>query len=219
VFVRTRALTDSRRKLEGYPMIDDTGLERARAAVENERTAAGEKADAFEAFVERVSELPTSEQSTTSGARGASGGSVAAANSTTPSCRAVRAAFAETVRPESVVDVDDGEPLLATMRAELDEQVAAALSPSSDAAFSPALKEATLRESNARLAELRAFRDLLDAEREWLDDAGELVADVTEWVASADQTPLTDLGFETLVRRHERLAAHRDRCSRRVRER
>jgi hypothetical protein len=200
-------------------MIDDAELDRARAAVEHERAAAGAKADAFEGFVDRVSDLPTSEQPSAPESGSHSGGSVVAPTSTAGSCRAVRAAFAETVRPESVADVDDSEPLLATIRAELNDHVASALSQSSDTAFSPQLKEAILRESAARIAEIQVFRDLLTTEREHLDDAHALVADVTEWVTSADQTPLTDLGFDALAHRHEGLAAHRDRCAQRLRER
>lgn len=200
-------------------MIDDSPLARARTAVDHERAAAGAKADAFEAFVDRVSDLSTTGQPAAPGARSQSGGSVAAPTSTGGSCRAVRAAFAETVRPESVADVDDSEPLLATIRVELNDHVASALSQSSDAEFSPALKDAVLRESAARLGEIRAFRGLLATEREHLEDTQQFVADVTEWVESADQTPLTDLGIDALARRHERLAAHRDRCGQRLRER
>jgi hypothetical protein len=193
-------------------MIDDSPLAQARAAIDHERAAAGAKADAFEAFLDRVSDLSTTGQPAAPGARSQSGGSVAAPTSTGSSCRAVRAAFAETVRPESVADVDDSEPLLATVRAELNDHVASALSQSSDAEFSPSLKEAVLRGSAARLGEIRAFRDLLATEREHLEDTQPFVADVTEWVESADQTPLPEAEFRDLVTRDERLDGYREQC-------
>jgi len=45
-----------------------------------------------------------------------------------------------------------------------------------------------------------------------LEAAGETVEEITGWIVDTDETPLTDLGFQGLRRRHEALARHRDRC-------
>jgi hypothetical protein len=56
------------------------------------------------------------------------------------------------------------------------------------------------------------MRRAVDRETTELDAAAEVVDRVTGWIATADETPLTELGFETLRARHETLARHRERC-------
>jgi hypothetical protein len=190
-----------------------THIESAQARVRAERGAVERKRAAVETFAERVADLstdPTPSVSTgvtaTAGPRrhGESGG--------VDPCRAVRTAFAETVRPHSLDDTDDSEPLLSTIRAELTDGIAVALAPTTDVSFSTELKEAIIAETHVRRVEAETLVAALDRERSALDDAASTVEDVTEWLANADETPLSDLGFDALRVRHETLAAHRDRC-------
>jgi hypothetical protein len=194
-------------------MTVNTHIADARTRVRAEREAVEAKVAAFETFRDRVTELPT-EPTPSSGAgiTATAGRQLTADAPSEDHCRAVRRAFAETVRPHSVADLDDSESLLATIREELSEPVAAALAPTASASFSPELKRMVLSEATTRRTETAVLRRALGREATQLDDAGEVVDDVTGWIANADETPLTELGFDQLRRRHETLADHRDRC-------
>ena len=195
---------------EGRSVPVRTHVDRARAHARSERAALAEKRDAFAAFVDRIERLsPESSSPAVSTAGGGLVRDVAPA----PDRRAtVRAAFAETVRPHSVADVDGDEPLLETVRQELSEPIAVALAPATEASFSPALKRAVLARAAARRTETDVTRRALGREAGHLDAAAEDVERITAWIAAADETPLTDLGFAALRARHETLARHRERC-------
>jgi hypothetical protein len=187
-----------------------THVDRARDHARAERRALAAKRDAFATFVDRVERLAP--ESPSPPASTASGGLVRDTAATPDRCAAVRTAFAETIRPHSVADVDGDEPLLETVRQELSEPIAVALAPATEASFSPALKRAVLAEATGRRTENDVMRRAVDRETTELDAAAEVVDRVTGWIATADETPLTELGFETLRARHETLARHRERC-------
>lgn len=194
-------------------MAGSTRIHDARARVERERDAVEAKLDAIDRFVARVEDVtPGTRASPSPGVtatvgtfshRGRSGGG---------SCEAVRQAFAETIRPHSLDDVEERESLRETIRAELSEPIATALASTSNTGFSPELKRAVLSETGVRRAETETVYRALEREATQLDGAKEVVDEVTEWIATADETPLTDLGFEELQLRHERLAGYRTRC-------
>lgn len=193
-----------------------SALERARC----ERDALAAKSDAYERFVDRVADIsteaagaPTADVATTGGARRFVG------RSNADRCRNVRAAFEETVRPHSVADVDESEPLVATIRAELGESVAVALAPTTETGFSAEVKRGVLSEAAARKAETEAVHRALEREETSLDAAASLVDEAVAWIAEADETPLCELGFDRLRERHETLAAFSERCDEVVRER
>ncbi|SDZ76668.1 hypothetical protein SAMN04488065_0149 [Haloplanus vescus] len=181
-------------------------IERVRA----ERAAVERRRDAFETFAERVQGLSPEPSSTSVGVAAVAGTRRQASGD---ACRQVRTAFAETVRPHSVADADDAEPLLETIRAELSDTIAVALAPTTDSSFSPTLKRAILSEVATRKAENDLLDRALGRELAHLDDAREDIDDITGWIADADETPLLNLEFEALADRHETLDAHRDRCS------
>jgi hypothetical protein len=192
----------------------ETYIDHARTRVRVERDAADAKADAYDAFVDRVADVPgTSTSSTAPRATATAGALSRGGSSTDDRCRAVRNAFAETVRPHSTDDVDDHEPLLEAVRAELSESIAFALAPTTEPSFSPGLKRAVVSVAGTRRTESRVLSRALAREDARLERAGDLVEDVTDWISRADESPLSDLGFEALERRHETLAGHRDRCA------
>jgi hypothetical protein len=127
-------------------------------------------------------------------------------------CRAVRTAFAETIQPHSTVDVDESEPVLATIEAEFTDSIAIALAPTTDKSFTDDLKQAITAEADARRTETAVMRRALDREETLLEDAATTVEEITAWIATADETPLTDLDFERLHDRHATLAIHRRQC-------
>lgn len=198
----------------------ETAIERARPRVRAEQEAVDARLAAYESFVGRVLDLQPERTPP-------SGGGVTTAGAThlstdpsgTDHCRAVRTAFAETVRPHSVADVADSESLLETIDEEFTGAVTVALAPTTEASFTPELKQMVLGEARSRRSETAALRTALVREDTSLDQAATTVDDIVEWVVDANETPLTDLGFDALERRHETLAGHRDRCEALARER
>jgi len=197
-----------------------THVDQARTRVRAEREAIEAKHAAFETFRDRVRELPTAPaQSAASGMTATASLQPHAETSASDRCRAVRTAFAETIRPHSIGDAEGSEPLLETIRAEFTDAIAVALAPTSETAFSEKLKRLLVSQADARLAETEALCRAFAREETHLENASEVVDVITSWIASADETPLSDLGFEALRERHKALAAHRDRCERLARRR
>ncbi|WP_435066773.1 DUF7260 family protein [Haloplanus sp. C73] len=187
-----------------------THVSQARTRVRAERTAVERRRDAFETFADRVRSLSPEPASGSVGVTAMAG---TRTQSPADTCRTVRTAFAETVRPHSVADAEDDESLLATIRAELTDSITVALAPTTDSAFTPTLKRAILSEVATRTAEADLLDHALDREATRLAAAAEDVDHITGWIAEADETPLSTLDFESLADRHATLADHRDRCS------
>lgn len=191
----------------------ETYFDRARERVRAERGAVDAKLDALERFVDRVRELPPDRTGTSSsGLTATTGVHRRASSTTTGNCQRVRAAFAETVRPHSVDDVDDPESLLETVRAEFTETIAVALAPTTEASFTPELKATVLSEAETRRTEAGALDRALAREATQLDEASDVVDELLAWIADADETRLSAVDFDGLRRRHETLADYRGRC-------
>jgi hypothetical protein len=191
----------------------DTYIDRARTRVQAEQEAVDAKREAYETFINRVTKVQTDPTpSPSSGMTAATGTHLAVDSPPDDHCRTVRTVFAETIRPHSIDDIDGSESLLETIREEFTDTIAVALAQTTDASFAPELKRMVLSEAQARHSEATALRKVLDREHRQLEETGNVVDDITVWIAEADETPLTDLGFGALARRHERLATHRNRC-------
>ncbi|ELZ80106.1 hypothetical protein C455_07065 [Haloferax larsenii JCM 13917] len=134
-------------------------------------------------------------------------------------CQQVCRTFAETIRPHSVADVDSEESLLTTIQAELGEEIAVALSPSSGTTDSPALQAAVLTAATTRLDELQTMEKALRAERESLRTALDDIEAVVEFEDPTRDPPLLYWSFEELQSAHDRLTVARERCDRISRER
>ncbi|MFC4249432.1 hypothetical protein ACFOZ7_21285 [Natribaculum luteum] len=198
-----------------------TTVDRALERVRTERDAVQDKRAALERFVARVEDVsvdptpPPTRASTTAG-----GGTLAARSSPTDGGRhEVRTAFAETVRSHSVDDLDDDESLLETIASELSDSIATALGSTPDGAFTPDLKRAVLSSTRDRVDETQVVAAALDREATHLADVRDEIATITDWLVDADDTPLSECEFDELATRHDRLAAHRERCDRLVRDR
>lgn len=189
----------------------ETHVDHARTRVQAEREATTAKLDALGTFRERVGDVPTDGSGSPRLTATDGGGVQSLAGGTTQDgCRAVRRAFDETVRPYS--DADDEAPLLEAIRTELTDAVAAALAPNADVALTPTLERTIDLEVEARRREADLMLAVLDREAATLEDAAATIAEITDWIAAADETPLSDLGFDALRERHETLAAHRECC-------
>lgn len=189
-----------------------THIDRARTRVQAEQEAVEAKIGAFETFIDRVADLSTDPIQSSPGITATAGTQLHLDSSTDDPCRTVRTAFAETIRPHSVADVDGSESLLETIREEFTDTIAVALAPTTEASFTTELEQMVVAEARTRRAEATALQEALGREEAHLDDAGTVVDDVTAWIAEANETPLTDLGFDALEDWHETLASHRDRC-------
>lgn len=202
-------------------MVVDTYIEQARTRARSEQEAIAEMRDAYKAFIRRVQkQQPEQTPSSAAGLTTAGGVThLSADGSCTDGCRSVRRAFVETIRPHSVADIDQTESLLETIREEFTDAIAVALAPTTEALFTPNLKQMVLAEAQSRRAEATALRKALEREEAHLDDASDAVDDMVAWIVDANETPLTDLSFDTLQQRHETLASHRDYCKEVARDR
>jgi hypothetical protein len=198
-----------------------THVRRARDRVGHERDHLTEKRAALDEFERTVRDLSVDLQHDTGTGPGGPAGDATVASApaarctqqATDGCRSVRDAFAETVRPYSVDDVETPEPLFETMRAELTDDLAVALAPESSGRFTPMTKRALLSAVAERKRELAVMDRALAAEAESLRSAADETATVVEWLVEANETPLSGLGFTELRTRHDELSSHRTRCA------
>lgn len=197
----------------------NTRINDAHTRVQCERDAVETKLDAIDRFTKRVEALTPKPTSSVAQRSTATGTLFQATHSTEDRCQAVRRAFAETIRPHSVEDVEEGESLCETIEAEFSESLAVALAPTTDTSFSPKLKRAVVSEAKTRQMEADVLRCALEREASQLDEAGAVIEETTEWIATKDEIRLTSLGFDELRCRHETLADHRTRCEELARQR
>lgn len=196
----------------------ETHVDRAIDRSTAEREAIEAKRNAYDRFLDRISDVRA--ESVAASAPGSKTTLGARFSSSDGARRTVRRAFAETVRPHSVDDVDaEGESLLVTVRHELGESVALALAPTTDTPFSPQVRSAVVDAVEDRQTETKVLARALEREAVHLREVKATVEEATDWVAAADETPLSNLGFDELADRHETLATHRERCAERIRER
>lgn len=195
----------------GIAVTVETHVHRARDRIGSERSSVEARQDAFERFADRVADLepvrPGQDRETPTASGPVTG---VAGQAGTSQCGAVRAAFEETVAPHSG---DEDEPVLETVREELGEGVALALSPTTTAAFTPRVRDRILAAVRSRRREARVTRLALDREAESVENARETIDGVIEWLTEANERSLTDLGFEALATRHSRLDDQREACA------
>ena len=133
--------------------------------------------------------------------------------------RTVRTTFDDTIRQHCADDGDDPRSLRAAIRSEFGDAIATALAPTTESRFSGELKRMIVSKADSCRAETVVLHRVLRYELRLLDEIAETVDEITTWIVDADETPLTDLDFEALQRRHERLAGHRERCAEFARKR
>ncbi|SEP02462.1 hypothetical protein SAMN04487948_11120 [Halogranum amylolyticum] len=198
----------------------ESPLSHARTQLQAERDAFTARSTAIETFISQVSRLsPDSSVSSSVEMRMPSKANPVAGPSGSEGCQTVRTAFAETLRPHSIADVDKSEPLLETIRIELSDEIALALAPTTETTFSSTLQQAILTKASQRLTEAEAMQQTLDQEASFLEQATETVDTVSAWLASAGETHIAMLSFPTLQNRHESLESYRTRCDELVRSR
>jgi len=199
--------------------LDASHLQEAIQLVDDEQAHIEDALAAYDRFINGVSQLAVDTPAASVSSATASGGpqSVSAAirdgSTGEDSLRQVRALFANTVYPCSTAEFDEPEPLLVTIREELDEPVALVVAPSTDSVLTADLKSAIETAADQSRMELQTMDRGLDREAESLRTARSFYKESTDWL-TADHPPLSTLGFEQLSHRHERLADYRRRCDR-----
>jgi hypothetical protein len=199
-------------------MTIDTHIDSARDRVCKEREAVQQKQTAVEQFISRVQNLSpvTSAAATSSHAAALSIGGTqlsGASRQAESGCSRVRTAFADTVRSHSVADIDEGEPLLETIRSELSESIAVAVAPTTETTLTSDLQAAIVGKAQNRQGEIRALATALEREHDQSETATEIVGTVTDWIVDVNDTPLTGLGFDALRERHTALTEHCEECT------
>lgn len=199
-------------------MTGSTALHAAPDCVDRELEAVAARDEAFEAFARRVRDIPATNPAAGGGrataampmamtAAGEAGGASAATDGN--GCVAVREAFADAVAPHSTADLADDEPLVETVAAELNEDVAVALA--AETGWTPPLKRAVLEEVATRRREVEVVRDTLETERETVAAAIDEVDEILGWLQSTAEESLLQCDFETLRTKHDRLERYRER--------
>lgn len=202
-------------------MTIQTHIQQALDRVADEQAHIVEKQTAFDEFERIVRDLsvtPSSGEGVASQAP--TGGSltvsVSPTHTTQPSedrCQRVREAFAETFRPYSTGDFDKPESVVETIGDELRKDLAMILAPGSDGQFTAPTKQALLSAVAERQQELAVMERALEAEDQFLRSARGEIQETIGRLIEANETPLTDLGFDDLQTYHEELARHRTRCN------
>lgn len=207
-------------------MMDDTHLHDAIERVRNEQDRTADKQAAFEEFRAKVREVssvcPGEVGEVSHAAGGTIGAGTVAQSQTVPGDTAgqrVRKAFVETVRQYSGQEIEEWGSLACAIREELNGDIATVLAPNTNRVFTSAVKHGVLSATTDRLHELRAMEQALQRELQSLRTATTEREAITDWISDADETPLTELGFDDLRERHETLTQHRTRCEHRLRER
>jgi hypothetical protein len=206
-------------------MVVETHLDRARSRVGAEHEQVTGERRAYEQFRSEVESLQVSMQShSTPGATTAgvvSAGTRLQSDRSSSQCRAVRDLFAETIRPHSLTDRGAGteEPLLETIRQELGGSIAVVLSPETNHRLTPQTRAAIRSKATDRIRKLDAMERALEREADSVQSARSELESITDWLATANETSLLELGFPELRQRHETLDAHRTACETRLHDR
>jgi len=194
------------------------------ARVEAEKDHVGGKQTAYDRFEKSVRELWIDDGETIPTAARATGGGAAAVSPMTgrrddDPCRQIRERFGATVRPYSIEDVEGTESVVATIREELGERIALALSPNGSGQLTPRLRDGIRSSIDDRRSELRAMSAALDRERTSLREAEDGIEAAVDRIRRIDGRYLYRCGFGELCERHERLGTCRERCNRLAHER
>jgi len=123
----------------------------------------------------------------------------------------VRSLFAKTVRPHSLEDIEQPEPLLVTIREEFSEEIALRLAPSTKQQFTKNLKTAILSSADQCQSNLKAMDKGLTAEKRNLEKAISLCESLNEWLVS-ERKPIEREEFDALKNQHKQLDKFRDQC-------
>lgn len=186
-----------------------TYIDQAHTRARAEQNALDAKLDAIETFRSRVEDLPTEQAPNSSTLTATTGALSQTTASTETNCRRVRTAFAETIQPHT----DETDSLLAALETVFSESIAGALAPTTETQFSPECKQMVLSAVRTRRTETETLENALEQERAHLTTASEHAEEIVSWIATAEETPLTELNFEQLQRRHETLQSHREQCN------
>lgn len=199
----------------------DTHVHAALGRVSDEQEHFSDKIDAFGRFYSEVKEISPASGTTTRVARRITGGGGMVSMTTSSSgsaCDEVLKAFARTIRPYSIKDIDGDESLMTTVSEELGRDIAVSLSSETDMNFTKEVKRAVLSETAGRRSELHAMKDALDREKMSLSSSAEVIEDLQGVLSETEEGLLSD-GFTELRSKYETLSEYTESCERAIEER
>jgi len=202
----------------------ETPVDDAMERLEREQAHVEEKRTAFRQFQAAVEELPIDRSAGRASTPHATDGGMVAATTAaerdrgSTRCKQVRSAFAETVASRCREEYEEADSALAVLREELSDELALVLAPT-DGQFTAPVKRTVLSAVGNRREELGTLSTALETEAESVRTAADTIDGVTDWLVAANETPLSELGFDALQQRHETLAEHRQQCETAVTER
>jgi len=205
-------------------MAVETHLDRARTRVSAEQDQVTGERRAYERFRSEVESLQVSMRNRSAPGATTAGvvsGGAGLQRDRSSQCQTVRDLFAETIRPHSLMDRGAGteEPLLETIRQELGGSIAVVLSPETNHRLTSQARAAIRSKATDRIRKLDAMEQALEREADSVQSAHAEVESIADWLATANEASLLDLGFPELRQRHETLDAHRTVCETRLRDR
>lgn len=203
--------------MTGHRLLDPLNAAETRFC--SEREAVVEKREAYETFRREVCQTPLDDfpAGRGGGSLGVVDGPIAVAGPSDTASTAksgverVRERFAALIRSHSLADVEADEPLVETIEAEFDADVARVLS-QPNTRFTEAVRDHLLSRIRERCEELDAMEAVLDTEADSVAAAREVFENA---VAVTDRVPnrnLLALDFDDLRERYDTLERVRERC-------
>ena len=193
-------------------------LAEALQLVITEQEKINDKLKAFDRFAVEVSRISVSSEIESTGTTTVYNGNQQPPSVATqsipdndPRIQKVRSLFAKIVRPHSLEDIEQPEPLLVTIREEFSEEIALGLAPSTSRNFTKNLKSTILSSADQCQSDLKAMDKGLAAEKRNLKKAISLSESLNEWLIS-ERKRFEQEDFEKLKNQHEQLDDFRNQC-------
>lgn len=202
-------------------MFVENHIDDAQSRVISEQRALDRKQEAYQKFIHDINSIEPNRRPSSTTSSTTTGGTVhySSDTSSVDRCRLVRKIFTETIRPHSIADIEESEPLLETISEEFTDEIAIALAPTTGTLFTPELKQLILTESKAQKLEIEVFQRTLDKEKSRLSNINNTLECIANWIIETNEIALTDRSFDELKKLHETLTQHRNRCDEIVSER
>jgi len=190
----------------------ETLIDEAQQLVIDERKAIADKLAALDRFAKGVTKISTETRPSPTGSAVAGNflnSSPMSVSNDDRICR-VRSLFAETVQPHSIADIGRSEPLLVTIQEEFNEEIALALSPSTNHQFTPQLQRAICSATERCKSDLRVMDKGLAIEEDDLEYVAELRKSLPDKLSAAPDA--SEIHSTTLVNQYEKIEHCKRQC-------
>lgn len=181
----------------------DSYVEKARAVLREERQMTEAEERAFTAFRDSVADVDVDVDVSSAGATGTTGAAALtpvgaeAAQATAPrAIEQIRTAYRRTVMATDHYAEEYGDSLAESLASEFGRDIALALT--TDAVFSPQLRESLVRSARESREKRTQFREVLKAERESIERAADRLSDVESAESERFETDVSEWDTDAL---------------------